>query len=58
MGYALTDLTMTKNYVIANGVALLLTYAVLHSLTQVNYLSQIIAMCCYESDTKEQALVL
>ena len=28
MGYAVTDMTMTKNYVIANGVALLLTYAV------------------------------
>lgn len=58
MGYTVTDLTSTKNYVIANGVALLLTYVVMCFLIQVNYSSQMIAMACYESGSKDQGLIL
>jgi hypothetical protein len=58
MGYTVSDLTSTKNYVIANGVALLLTYLVMHLFIKINYCSQIIAMACYESGSKDQGLIL
>ena len=47
MGYTVTSLTLTKDYVLANGAALFIAYAVFHHLIKINYICQIFVMACY-----------
>lgn len=48
MGYSVPNLTDTKNYVLANGAALFIAYAVSLFVTKINFLFQGIAMCCFK----------
>jgi hypothetical protein len=50
MGYSVPNLTDTKNYVLANGAALFIAYAVSLFATKINFLFQGIAMCCFKKN--------
>jgi hypothetical protein len=58
MGYSVPNLTDTKNYVLANGAALFIAYAVSLFATKINFLFQGIAMCCFKKNEKERNTVL
>jgi hypothetical protein len=47
MGYTVTDITKTNSYVLANGVALLIAYAVSITITQINYFTHFLIVACY-----------